>query len=227
MAVLAVTAGMVAAGLGAGTGPVSGLEAPAPPRARAVLRDVGGVDRGGVTFTQEGGRVRVEISATGLSEGWHGFHVHGVGDCTVGDPANPFTAAGGHLGSGAPQNQSHSGHDGDLPVLYAGVDGLARASFRTDNFALAQLLDRDGSAVIVHAGPDNFGNIPARYRSTTAGAPASGPDAATLATGDSGARQRCGRVESGAAAAAAGGYWLVDANGAVTAFGSAGRLGSL
>ena len=50
---------------------------------------------------------------------------------------------------------------------------------------LAQLRDADGSALIVHAGPDNFANIPPRYGT---------PDADTLATGDSGARAACGVV---------------------------------
>jgi len=207
--------------------PATALEPPPPARARAVLRDSAGAEKGGVAFTQEGRRVLVEVTATGLSPGWHGFHVHAVGDCAVGDPANPFTAAGGHLGSGAPANQSHSSHDGDMPLLYANGDGTARASLRTDNFTVAQVLDTggDGSAVVVHAVADNYANIPNRYRSTTPGAPASGPDAATLATGDSGGRQRCGRVEPGRLPVG-GGYWLVDVNGAVTAFGSAGRFGS-
>ena len=43
-----------------------------------------------------------------------------------------------------------------------------------------------GKALIIHAGADNFGNIPTRY------APA--PDADTLATGDAGARVACGVV---------------------------------
>jgi len=219
----AVAALAAAVGLVTGGSPASGLEAPAPPRGRAILRDTGGAERGGVVLTQEGGRVRVEVAASGLTPGWHGFHVHAVGDCTVGDPANPFTAAGGHLGSGAPANQSHSGHDGDMPILYVGADGIARATFRTDNFTVEQVLDAsgDGSAVIVHALADNFANIPTRYRSTTAGAPATGPDAATLATGDSGGRQRCGRVEGGALSFGGAGYWVVDDAGTVTAFGSA------
>jgi Cu-Zn family superoxide dismutase len=46
--------------------------------------------------------------------------------------------------------------------------------------------------VIVHALPDNYANIPTRYRSAQAGAP--GPDADTLKAGDSGGRVVCGVV---------------------------------
>ncbi|MFP5377546.1 MAG: superoxide dismutase family protein, partial [Acidimicrobiia bacterium] len=163
----------VVATMGAGGGTplapsaAGAAQVPPPAQARAVLRDAGGAERGGVLFTREGDRLRVQVVASQLTPGWHGFHVHAVGDCTVGDPASPFTAAGGHLGSGAPLNQAHGGHDGDLPLLYAGADGVARATFRTDNLTMAQLLDADGSAVIVHAGPDNYAHIPAdvsRYR---------------------------------------------------------------
>lgn len=66
--------------------------------------------------------------------------------------------------------------------------GLARAEFQTDSFTVDELLDADGSAVIIHAGPDNYANIPTRYST-------SGPDAVTLATGDAGARIACGVIE--------------------------------
>ena len=52
------------------------------------------------------------------------------------------------------------------------------------------LFDADGSAVIVHAGPDNYANIPTRYTGPV-------PDATTLATGDAGGRVACGVVTHG------------------------------
>ncbi|HVE46450.1 MAG TPA: superoxide dismutase family protein [Acidimicrobiales bacterium] len=205
--------------------PAGSLEVPAPPRVRAVLKDATGAEKGAVAFTQEGNRVRVQVLATGLTEGWHGFHVHTTGNCTVGDPANPFTASGGHLGSAATPAQSHSNHDGDMPLLYANAAGVARATFRTDNFTIPALTDADGSAVIVHAAADNYANIPSRYVSTAVGAPAAGPDATTLATGDSGARQRCGLIEPGAVSFGSG-YWFVASDGGVFAFGDAKFHGS-
>jgi Cu-Zn family superoxide dismutase len=80
-----------------------------------------------------------------------------------------------------------------MPSLLVKQDGTAELDFRTDSFTVDQLLDADGSAVIVHAGPDNFGNIPSRYLSSATLIP--GPDATTLATGDAGARAACGVVE--------------------------------
>ncbi len=74
-----------------------------------------------------------------------------------------------------------------MPVLLVGADGTAQASFTTDRVTLADVLDANGAAIIIHAAPDNYANIPTRY------APG-GPDAATLATGDSGARVACGVV---------------------------------
>jgi Cu/Zn superoxide dismutase len=202
--------------------PVVGVAAPRG-QVSTVLRDALGHAYGSVQLTQERGEVRVDVYAEGLTDGFHGFHVHTVGSCAVGDPAAPFTAAGGHLGSAPPLSQSHSGHDGDMPPLYSS-GGVARATFRTDSLTVAQLLDGDGSAVVVHAGPDNLANVPtdaARYRKAPFGATDVGPDAATLATGDSGARRRCGVVQR-----TGQGYWLVAADGGVFAYGDARFFGS-
>jgi Cu-Zn family superoxide dismutase len=67
------------------------------------------------------------------------------------------------------------------------ADGRAAAAFDSDRFTVAELLDEDGSALIIHSGPDNLANIPERY---------GGPDEETLASGDSGSRIACGVISS-------------------------------
>jgi superoxide dismutase, Cu-Zn family len=147
--------------------------------AKAGLYDQTGQRTGKVKFTQQADVVVVEVRVSNLSPGFHGFHLHTVGECIP-----PFTSAGGHFDLDA---QTHRDHTGDLPVLLVNTDGTAKAKFRTDRFRIADLFDADGSAVIIHADPDNYANIPIRY--------VVAPDATTLATGDAGARIVCGIVE--------------------------------
>ena len=119
----------------------------------------------------------------GLPQGFHGFHVHETGSCE----RPSFESAGGHFDrAGA----NHPNHAGDMPVVYVNADGTATAAFLTDRFRLAQLFDRDGSAIVVHANADNYANIPAdRYDPDR--------DATTLSTGDAGDRIACGVVSRG------------------------------
>jgi superoxide dismutase, Cu-Zn family len=160
--------------------------------ATADLLDPSGVEIGTVDFAVAGSVVTVSAEVEGLPAGFKGFHVHAIGKCEP-NSANPndpskighFLSAGGHLGAGA---GAHPGHDGDLTSLQVGADGSAELVTTTEAFDVEALFDADGSAVMVHAGPDNFGNIPTRY------APG-GPDADTQATGDSGGRAACGVVE--------------------------------
>jgi Cu-Zn family superoxide dismutase len=156
--------------------------------ATAILQDAAGNEFGQITFTQiEGGKVLVEAEVINLEPGFHGFHVHATGAC---DPSGEraFSSAGGHFVIGE-ETAHHGAHNGDLPSLLVTSDGTGMAMFVTDRFTLADLFNEDGSAVIIHAGADNFGNIPAdRYD----------PDAdeTTLNTGDAGGRAGCGVIES-------------------------------
>jgi Cu-Zn family superoxide dismutase len=145
---------------------------------------------GKVRLTEQGdGNVAVNVSVRDLEPGFHGFHVHAVGKCTIEDtPTPPFTTAGGHFGTSA---QTHGDHAGDFPILLVRSDGTANVNFSTDRFTLEALFDGDGSAIIIHAGRDNYANIPPRYLA----AGVSVPDKATLDTGDSGIRVACGVVE--------------------------------
>jgi Cu-Zn family superoxide dismutase len=158
----------------------------------ARLVDAGGAEVGTVTLSEAESGTQVAVEATGLPPGFHGFHVHAVGLCEPGSvsPTDPsmtgdFLSAGGHLGAA---EADHGQHAGDLPSLYIGQSGAGNLTAVTDAFTLADLTDDDGSAVMVHAGRDNFANIPERY------APA-GPDEMTRGTGDAGGRIACGPVE--------------------------------
>jgi Cu-Zn family superoxide dismutase len=152
-------------------------------RAVAPVKDINGKLVATVTFTvQESGMIHVSVWGEKLPPGFHGFHIHAVGVC---DRATKFMSAGGHLAS---SGQTHGGHDGDLPVLLVNGNGTARERVNTDRFGLKQLLDVDGSAVVIHELPDNYANIPDRYGT---------PDTTTLATGDSGGRIGCGVVDRG------------------------------
>jgi Cu-Zn family superoxide dismutase len=174
------------------TAPAEAAEAP-DHELTASLVDAAGHQVGEAEFSEEDGGTEVSVHVTGLPQGFHGLHVHAVGVCDANsaDPADPakrgdFLSAGGHVGVG---RSDHGSHPGDLPVLYVTASGTGSLTAVTDAFSLADLTDADGSAVVVHAGPDDYGNIPARY------APG-GPDAVTRSTGDAGARLACGVVRS-------------------------------
>jgi superoxide dismutase, Cu-Zn family len=167
-------------------------------RADAVarLKNAQGDFLGVVRFRYEGDEVEVEADVENVDVNpgeFHGFHVHTTGICDPNsvDPAtgSPFFSAGGHFN---PTGEPHGEHAGDFPVLLVQSDGHAEEEFDTDRFRLRQLFDRDGSAVIVHEGRDNYANIPERYHSHTEDV--FGPDSATRATGDAGARFACGVV---------------------------------
>lgn len=152
--------------------------------AKATLYNAAGKAIGKVEFSQQRGGIKVEASVSGLTPGFHGFHIHAAGACVTGTP--PFTSALGHFKVG---NTTHKDHNGDFPVLLANTNGIAKTEFVTDRFKIKDLFDADGSAVIVHANPDNYANIPAGY--TPASVDVTN---ATQATGDAGARFACGVV---------------------------------
>lgn len=165
--------------------PITGSAAAgaSPGFARAVLQNANGDEIGRATFADRNGKVVVSATASGLPVDFHGFHVHGTGLCEGPD----FTSAGGHFN---PNGMNHPSHAGDLPSLYVNGDGTAELRAITDRFAVSDLLEGAGTALIVHANRDNYANIPTRY--------APSPDTMTLSTGDAGARLACGVIQEAA-----------------------------
>jgi Cu-Zn family superoxide dismutase len=138
------------------------------------LRNAAGQTVGAAQLTQAGTVVRLVVEARGLSPGLHALHVHAVGRC---DPPD-FTSAGDHFN---PQNLQHGAlnaqgaHAGDLPNLPVSPDGIGRLEATTEQISLGpgptSVWDADGSALVLHASPDDFKTDP---------------------TGNSGARIACG-----------------------------------
>jgi Cu-Zn family superoxide dismutase len=158
----------------------------------AVIKSADGTTVGSLRIEDSGSRKsKVIVSVKGLPAGYHGFHFHkkGVCDARSIDPktGSPFFSAGPHFDLAS---HSHPNHSGDLPDLLVAADGTGHATITTDRFRLRQLLDADGSAIIIHALADNQANIPKRYQAN--GKP--GPDAESHRTGDSGARLACGVI---------------------------------
>ncbi len=128
------------------------------PAVNTVLKAADGADRGTATLTMVDGRMRLAVNASGLMRGVHGVHIHATGKCE--GPA--FASAGAHWN---PTMKMHGrdnpmgAHDGDLPNLMIGTDGRGSISIDVPG-TVAQLLDADGAAVVIHADPDDYKTDP-------------------------------------------------------------------
>lgn len=170
---------------------------------------------GRVTFVEAGGRVAMEARFTNLPPGFHGFHVHAVGKCERSSPPSRPPAATwwsvSRLIRSTPATSLSS---------WWLADRTAEIRLTTDRYKLSDLLTAEGRAVIVHANPDSYANVPARYVRE--------PDAATKSTGDAGDRIACGVVGGGGATtttpAAAGATTTSTRQGVTTSIGTVATL---
>jgi superoxide dismutase, Cu-Zn family len=102
--------------------------------------------------------VHITLKVSGLKPGMHGVHLHAIGKCEP--PA--FTAAGGHFDPGPAGNTdpdaNHPFHMGDIPNLDVAANGRGSLTAVTSRVTLSDgplsLFDADGSAIIIHANPD-------------------------------------------------------------------------
>jgi Cu-Zn family superoxide dismutase len=120
---------------------------------------------GTVAFTTtSSGIVGIAIELSGLPAGAHAIHIHETADCSAPD----FSSAGGHFALGRNHGilTANGPHPGDLPNLYVGDSGEVKVDVFSGGIALedgaeATLIDADGSAVVIHAGADDYASQPA------------------------------------------------------------------
>lgn len=144
--------------------------------ASAQLFDARGADRGRADFYKTTTGLRVELVARGFAAGTYGMHIHTTGQCTPPD----FTSAGPHWNpTGAQHGRDNpmGAHHGDLPNLVIDDGAIGRATLTLVGTRLTGeggVLDADGAAFVIHAGPDDMKTDP---------------------SGNSGARVACGVIE--------------------------------
>ena len=125
--------------------------------AEAPITNNAGAKIGVVTFTPapQGILMRIMVEPGGLSAGWHGVHIHMVGDCS--DTAK-FEHAGGHVQKTATSHgllYAHGPDNGDLPNISVAGDGSSSVELFSQLVTLSDLQDADGSALIIHANADD------------------------------------------------------------------------
>ncbi|NJL48192.1 MAG: superoxide dismutase family protein [Leptolyngbyaceae cyanobacterium SM2_5_2] len=103
--------------------------------------------------------VLINLKATDLPPGYHGLHFHAVGDCSdltafksAGSHVNPFDTPHGFRNADGP-------HEGNLPNLVVAADGTVEVELYSNLVTLAagpaNLVDEDGSALVIHTNKDD------------------------------------------------------------------------
>jgi Cu-Zn family superoxide dismutase len=130
-------------------------------RAVAEMRDQTGQRVGTVTLMQTSNGTLLYANFDRLSPGVHAFHVHGIGNCKP-----PFKSAGPHFfnvpGEKHGLIDETQPHAGDLPNIYVPATGNLELEVLAPNVSLNEtVFDNDGSALVVHEGPDDYRTDPA------------------------------------------------------------------
>lgn len=128
------------------------------PSAQATFHNAQREEVGRATLTQTSAGVLIDVRLTGIPPGPHAFHVHETGKCDAPD----FESAGDHF---APHGRKHGflvadgPHAGDIPNQTAQPDGTLAFEVLAAGISLspgdASVFDGDGSALVLHAKPDD------------------------------------------------------------------------
>lgn len=133
-------------------------------QASATLIDSSGRAVGQARLRQTEHGVLLQLDLTNATPGIHALHIHETGRCD----RPTFESAGGHF---APGGRAHGffdpkgPHAGDLPNIHVPASLTLSLEFFVNDVTLApgprSLLDADASAIVMHAGGDDYVSEPA------------------------------------------------------------------
>lgn len=131
------------------------------------VMNTSGFEIGQVTIAdQAAGGVTLDLDVSAIPAGPHAIHFHTNGTCDLPD----FTSSGGHYN---PLEANHgfdasapNPHAGDMRNFDAPMSGVVKTQISNDRVSLsirdgyAPLFDADNTALIIHAGSDDYRTQP-------------------------------------------------------------------
>lgn len=118
---------------------------------------------GSVMVSEDPGGLVLNVNGVAMPAGVHGIHLHEKGLCE----GPRFETAGAHwnpTGKQHGRDNPAGAHAGDLANLTVAADGSAMASIPVAGATMAtgpmMLADADGTALVVHAQPDDYTTDP-------------------------------------------------------------------
>ena len=132
--------------------------------AGAALTDAQGRHVGQAVLQQTPHGVLIKLDLKNVTPGIHGLHIHDAGRCE----RPSFESAGGHVNPSGRQHgflNPRGPHAGDLPNIEVPTTTQLSVEYLVASVTLdpgpGSLLDSDGSAIVIHAGKDDYASEPA------------------------------------------------------------------
>jgi superoxide dismutase, Cu-Zn family len=140
------------------------LFAQTPKAAKAQIKNAKGEPVGVAVIRPSADGVRIALRLKNMPPGEHAIHVHAVGQCDAPD----FKTAAGHFNPAHKQHgkdnpQGH--HAGDLNNITVSPKGTLNTTIMAPGLTLGEgensLFHQGGSALVIHASPDDYKSDPA------------------------------------------------------------------